>query len=112
MNLVLAYSGHSVSVRLPNPKGGREYIRLLRLRIDGRAFVNYKQGEIKEIGLDEAPIWDMVRSIAGLFPDVDVQAEKPRLTRMLKPSELHEKCDDILEILRETVEQIREEAGS
>lgn len=101
----------SVSVQLPDPAGSRERLTLFLMSTNGEIHTGWLGGQLKRVGKPSQIAYDCVKELCSLFPDIAPNEKYPdSLSRNIRASEMIEKCDDFVEIVRSLVDRITTQA--
>jgi len=103
----------SVSVQLPDPGGSRQNLTLFVMTTSGKIYTGWLPAQLERISLSPEIAYSFVKRIAMMFPNIEQHATMPdSLSRNLTAPEIQPSVDDFCELIRETVEQIRQEKVS
>ncbi len=102
----------SISIRLPDPKGSRQKLTLLVLTTAGELYVGWLADQLGRIGLSKNIAYDYVKTLCNIIGNVTPRKErKDGLSRNFQAKEMAEHLDEIEELIRETVQKIRNQCG-
>ena len=100
----------SFSAKLPDPGGSGRRLTLLLVNKHGETYVGWLPGQLEELGLSENIGRQYYQRTAALFKNCTVKkmpAGGLAWTRRIPLSEFAKRYDDFMDILSETIQQIR-----
>lgn len=107
---VLTWGASAVSIRLPDPKGGKQLLTLFLLNTNGEISTGWLAAQLKKLSLDETISHTFVKRLAALVPGISPHKKYPdSLSRGIKSSELEPRVDEFISILRDTAAKIQQQ---
>ena len=104
--LVKDWGASSVSLKLPDPMGSDQNLTIFLMEDTGYFYTGWLADQLKKIGKSSDIACIMNDKIAKLFDDVH-RKEDDALSRHISFKELLDKMDELREIIKQTVSEIR-----
>lgn len=97
----------SISVQLPDPAGSRQRLTLFIMTTRGDIYTGWLADQLERVGKPSQFASDYVNELCALFPGIQQNEKYPdSLSRYIRASEVDEKRDDFVEIVRSLVDRI------
>lgn len=103
----------SVSIQLPDPAGSKQNLTLFVMTTSGKIYTGWLPAQLEKISLSPEIAHSFVKRIAMMFANIEQHPTMPdSLSRNLTASEIQPRVDDFCDLIRETVQQIKQEKVS
>ena len=100
----------SVSIRLPDPAGSDQRLTLFVMTKNGEIYPGWLATQLNKIGKPSQIAYDYVMQLCSLFPGIKPKEKSPdTLENRIIVSELSEKREEFIEIVRSIVDRITNE---
>lgn len=107
------WGSNSVSIRLPDPKGTKRKLTLLVLTTAGEVYTGWLAGQLEAIGLPSTIASDYVKGLCKIIGTVTPHRQYPDvLSRSLKAKDVTKNLDEVVGVVRETVQEIRNQSNT
>jgi hypothetical protein len=108
-----SWGSTSVSIRLPDPKGTKRKLTLLVLTTAGEAYTGWLARQLEAIGLPSTIACDYVKALCKIVGSVTPHKEYPDvLSRNLKAKEIAKNLDEVVGVVSDTVQEIRNQSNT
>jgi len=103
----------SVSIRIPDPKGSKKHLTLLVLTTAGEVYTGWLAGQLEGIGLPMTIASDYVKALCNIIGTVTPRKTmSDSLSRNFKAKEVARSLDEVIGLVRQTVEEIRSQCNT
>lgn len=95
------------SIKISDPGGSSQKLTLFLLNTSGEVYIGWLSDQLERVSLDKNISYEFARKLADMFSDISPKENNPEaLSRSIKASELFEKSEDFMELVRQTVNKI------